>query len=264
MTLPVVSVVDCFDASSTIRMTGPRRRPNTVRSEPNRATSTPRTVQGPGSQVRSCAARIRDGGNSTSSPMSGKSPRTFDVNRGDSTPQRRILSATHSQSSISGRSPSGTNSSDGLRPSSANSSASCGCAATCSAVKFGVSSPEIWIVFQPEPGLHTEANSVAGSSGLPIARIRQSLFVVIASTAVHNWAGTPQASSRMTSTYRRWMPWKPCSSVSAGLRPKPIRVPSSSFHSSDWRTLPGRGSPRPAAFFAAARISSHRIAWTCL
>src|SRR5690606_35318954 len=59
------------------------------------------------------------------------------------------------------------------------------------------------------------------------------------------------------------MPWKPCSSLSAGFRPYPTRVPSSSFHSSDCSTRPGRGCPDAAARRCPARISSHRIAWTC-
>jgi hypothetical protein len=70
-------------------------------------------------------------------------------------------------------------------------------------VTFGVSNAEIWMTLHPAPGLHTSPNSVAGSSGSPIAKMRQSGFVVIASTAVHNWAGMPHDSSRITKTYRR-------------------------------------------------------------
>jgi hypothetical protein len=142
------------------------------------------------------------------------------------------LSSTQSGSSSSGRSASGTGSS----------------------VKFGVSNAEMRMTFQPEPGLQTFANSVFGSSGLPIARIRQSALVVIASTAVHNCSGTPHASSRMTSTYWRWWPWKPWMSVSAGLRPKPTCRPSSSFHSSDCRTRPGSGCPRGGLLRGAADL----------
>jgi len=65
---------------------------------------------------------------------------------------------------------------------------------------IGVSNALIRMVFHPEPGLQTCANSLDGSSGLPIARMRQSAFVVIASTAVHSCAGMPHASSRITST----------------------------------------------------------------
>ena len=40
------------------------------------------------------------------------------------------------------------------------------------------------MMFQPEPGRQMRPNWVLGSSGLPMARMRQSALVVMASTPV--------------------------------------------------------------------------------
>ncbi|MEI5100309.1 hypothetical protein RB200_19500 [Streptomyces sp. PmtG] len=112
------------------------------------------------------------------------------------------------------------------------------------------------ITCQPPPGTHTFRKWLDGESGLPIARILQSAFVVSASAATHSCSGMPHASSRMTSTYRAWMPWNALSSWSAGFRPK--ATSSSSMCHSVWFTRPA-SLPRRWV----RRMYRHRIARTC-
>jgi hypothetical protein len=122
-------------------------------------------------------------------------------------------------------------------------------AGTHSPVKFGVSKIEMVMTHHPSfenPDVPSSgapaqmlANSVDGSSGLPIARMRASSLVTRVSVPVQIESGMPQASSRTTRTNRSWMPWNPLSSWSAGLRPMATSS-SSIFHCASRVIRPGR------------------------
>src|SRR5512146_2182328 len=71
---------------------------------------------------------------------------------------------------------------------------------TGSPVKLGESKALIPMVCHRESGLQTLAKYEEESSGFPIAKTRQSSFVVSESMAYHNCSGIPQASSNTTST----------------------------------------------------------------
>jgi hypothetical protein len=118
------------------------------------------------------------GGIRVSSPISGNSPRTFDWYRGESRPTALLV----------------------LDPLGVEQQRPQRLGHRLVGEVRGVERAEMPMTFHPEPGLQTFANSVFGSSGFPIARMRQSALVVIASTAVHSCSGMPHASSRMTRT----------------------------------------------------------------
>jgi hypothetical protein len=114
------------------------------------------------------------------------------------------------------------------------------------------------MTFHPEPGLQTFAELGVRVVGVPD---REDPAVGVRGDRLDRGPQLVGDAARLVEDDQHVAAVDALEAVLVGvgrLAAVPTRVPSSSFHSSDCRTRPGRPPAVPGL-----RISSHRIAWTC-
>ena len=181
-----------------------------------RATSTPNRGRSSDGGNSASYAFVKSSGLKSVSPWSqAKFPSIRDTHRGDPSPYSARFDATN--------------------VSSANASRTSGGVTYLSSVKFGLSSTEIvWNAQLSVLFLNSFATWLAGFVGLQINTRREFFVVEMLPRASINSSVRPTASSPMARTPpTAWIPWNesPDCDESGGLRPKPIGIPLSSFHS---------------------------------